>query len=359
MPFQIIRNDITKVKADAIVNTANPKPCYGSGVDSAIYKAAGEKKLLAERKKIGDIAPGTVAVTPAFKLDAKYIIHTVGPVWEDGKHGEFDVLKACYEKSLKKAYSLKCKSIAFPLIATGVYGFPKDKGLEIAMDVLREFASHHRMEIYLVIFDAKSYELSGNVFKDIQAYIDDNYVENATSEYYETSEEGRLEELREARLRRRELLEREHLVRNTPTEPDGEDAIFASEIVPSKNLVDFKIADEDKTFQEKLFEYIDKSGMTDPEFYKPIEMSRQTFAKIRKNNMYQPSRANAFRFCIRLKLDITEATDLLSRAGYTFNPSKKFDMVIKACIINKQYDINMIELILEKNGFKESFLKYE
>lgn len=344
MPFQIIRNDITKVKADAIVNTANPKPCYGRGVDSAIYKAAGEKRLLAERKKIGDIAPGTAYVTPAFELDAKYIIHTVGPVWEDGKHGEFDILKSCYERSLKKAYSLKCKSIAFPLISTGVYGFPKDKGLDIAMDVLREYASHHRMEIYLVIFDAKSYELSGKVFENIQAYIDDNYVEQAENEYYENREEWHLEELRDE---------------NTPIKPEGDDRIFACEIATSKENIDFEIADEDKTFQEKLFEYIDRAGMTDPEFYNPIEMSRQTFAKIRKNPNYQPSRENAFRFCVRLKLSIEDATDLLSRAGYTFNPCKKMDMVIKACIINKQYDFNIIELILEKNGCEQTFLDYE
>ncbi len=129
MPFQIIRNDITKVKADAIVNTANPKPVFAAGTDAAIYKAAGEKQLLAERKKIGDIMPGETAVTPAFSLDAKYIIHTVGPLWEDGAHGEFDILESCYRNCLQKAAELKCKSIAFPLIASGNYGFPKDEAL--------------------------------------------------------------------------------------------------------------------------------------------------------------------------------------------------------------------------------------
>lgn len=121
MPFQIIRNDLTKVKADAIVNTANPKPVIGSGTDSAIYKAAGEKLLIAERKKIGDIAPGQAVNTDAFELEARYVVHTVGPEWIDGEHGERDILHDCYRNSLSLAASLKCKSIAFPLIATGVY----------------------------------------------------------------------------------------------------------------------------------------------------------------------------------------------------------------------------------------------
>ena len=139
MPFQIIRNDITKVKADIIVNTANPKPTFDGGVDSAIYEAAGKEKLLAERKKIGDIAPGEAAITPAFSLNAKYIIHTVGPTWKDGKHSELEILKSCYEKSLDLALQNDCESIAFPLIATGVYGFPKDKALQVATSVIQEF----------------------------------------------------------------------------------------------------------------------------------------------------------------------------------------------------------------------------
>lgn len=129
MPFKIVRNDITKVKADVIVNTANPNPICASGTDLAIYEAAGKEKLLAERAGIGKIARGDIAVTGAYNLKAKYIIHTVGPVWTDGLHHEFEILEDCYRKSLQKALELKCESIAFPLISTGVYGFPKDKAL--------------------------------------------------------------------------------------------------------------------------------------------------------------------------------------------------------------------------------------
>lgn len=134
MPFVIVRNNIVKVKADAIVNSANPLPVYGSGTDRAVYEAAGKEKLLEERKKIGTLLPGQAAATPAFALNAKYIIHTVGPLWAGGEQGEYEDLTACYRNSLELAKSLKCKSIAFPLISTGVYGFPKDKALRIAID---------------------------------------------------------------------------------------------------------------------------------------------------------------------------------------------------------------------------------
>lgn len=184
MAFQIIRNDITKVKADAIVNTANPKPKYVSGVDYAIYTAAGTEKLLAERQKIGDIAPGQAAETPAFALPAKYIIHTVGPAWIDGKHGETDVLRECYSNSLQLAQKLGCESIAFPLIATGVEGFPKPDALQIAVKVIVEFLANADMEITLVVFDETSFVLSGGLFAGVDAFIDDNYAtERFESEY--------------------------------------------------------------------------------------------------------------------------------------------------------------------------------
>ena len=171
MPFQIIRNDITKVKVDAIVNTANPKPVIGSGTDSAIYKAAGEKLLLPERKKIGDIAPGQAVSTDAFNIDAKYVIHTVGPAWVDGEHGERDILQNCYRNSLALAASLECKSIAFPLIATGVYGFPKNEALQIALAEVNKFLLSHDMKIILVVFDRKAFELSGKLVGDISDEI--------------------------------------------------------------------------------------------------------------------------------------------------------------------------------------------
>ena len=171
MPFQIIRHDITKVHADAIVNTANPRPEYGGGTDYAVYQAAGAEALLAERKKIGRIAVGEANVTPAFRLNAKYIIHTVGPIWVDGEHREFENLASCYRKSLNLAQQLGCESIAFPLISTGTYGFPKDKALQIALDTVREFLTYSEMQVILVVFDRKAYELSAELGQDVRRFI--------------------------------------------------------------------------------------------------------------------------------------------------------------------------------------------
>ena len=213
MPFKIVRGDITHVKADVIVNTANPKPIYASGTDLAIYQAAGADELLAERKKVGYIERGDIAVTGAYALNAKYIIHTVGPVWVDGKHHEFDILESCYTKSLEKAAELGCESIAFPLISTGVYGFPKDEALQIAVSAFSRFLMEHDMQIILVVFDKKSFQLSGQIVGEIDSYIDANYVRNSHKREYpvrsrrsarfrELSEEAFYEEILQKRKER-------------------------------------------------------------------------------------------------------------------------------------------------------------
>ena len=340
MPFQIIRNDITKVKADAIVNTANPEPVYGAGSDAAVYIAAGEEKLLAEREKIGMLRVGDIAVTPAFDLDAKYIIHVVSPVWIDGKHYETETLKSCYEKAVAKAYELGCKSVAFPLLATGVYGFPKDIGLQTAMNTLQSFAMHHEILIYLVTFDKDSYELGGKVFDKIESYVDEHYVEGAEAEYYYLEEQAH--EKMEARFRRRRQMEGQRYL-NTPPG-----------FIPSDSPK--TIEEEDKTFQEKLLEYIDKSDFKkDSAFYSSIDVSRQTFSEIRKNIYYQPKKKTAFLFCINLKLNIEESEDLLARAGFAFNPSKKDEMIIKGCIASGEYDQGKIDNRLDKAGFPTLF----
>ncbi len=210
MPFQIIRNDITKVKADVIVNTANPEPIYAGGTDCAVYEAAGAEELLAERKKIGVIRRGEIAVTDAFELKARYIIHAVGPVWKNGKTGEFDVLASCYRKSLNKAFELGCRSIAFPLLATGVYGFPKDKALQIAIREISSFLLRHDMTVTLVVFDRASFELSGKVFEDVAALIDDTSVlKQRDFEYGDAFPEDERSLQRFEMRRHQELVERE------------------------------------------------------------------------------------------------------------------------------------------------------
>ena len=188
MPFQIIRNDITKVRADAIVNTANPYPTYGLGTDKAIYHAAGIEKLLAERRRIGRIAPGGAAATPAFDLPAKYIIHTVGPVWYGGIRGEYEVLSSCYRNSLNLAKKLGCESVAFPLISTGIYGFPKDRGLDTAIKEISAFLKEDDMDIILVVFDREAFGLSASLASDVRQFIGEHYVSERTEEEYTLSE---------------------------------------------------------------------------------------------------------------------------------------------------------------------------
>ena len=257
MPFQIIRNDITKVKADIIVNTANPQPMIGSGTDSAIYNAAGAEELLAERKKIGKIKSGEAAVTPAFGLSAKYIIHTVGPAWEDGKHGECDILRSCYDKSLALAAELSAESIAFPLIATGVYGFPKDEALSIALSTISKFLLSHDMKVILVVFDRKAFELSGKLVGDIDEYIDEHSVSQIRdAEYYDGYENIEY-------IRRRAAQRLEHMEQTDESDDETDDALPAPAAISEELSLDQILDDAGETFQQRLFQLIDASGMDD------------------------------------------------------------------------------------------------
>ena len=354
MPFQIIRNDITKVKADAIVNTANPKPTYAPGTDAAIYNAAGAEKLLKERKKIGDIVTGQVAVTPAFALKAKYIIHTVGPAWIDGDHGEREAVRSCYENSLAKAKELKCKSIAFPLIATGVYGFPKADALQIAVSVFSEFLSDSEMDIILVVFDEDSFVLSGKIFTGIDAYIDENYVsEKLDQEYGYSAMASMAMAGAHAEDRKRNYRRMLDAARD-----DYEDAMLSFEEIgmaedtppkaskKAKRSLDDLVSNVGETWQESLLRLIDEKGYTDAEVYNRANIDRRLFSKIRGNADYQPKKITAVAFALALKLTLDETKDLLSRAGYALSPSSKFDLIIQYFIEQEVYDTYTINLAL-------------
>lgn len=344
MPFQIIRNDITKVKADIIVNTANPQPTIGSGTDSAVYTAAGADVLLAERKKIGNIKSGEAALTPAFGLSAKYIIHTVGPAWEDGKHGECDVLRSCYEKSLALAAELSAESIAFPLIATGVYGFPKDEALSIALSVVSKFLLSHDMKVILVVFDRKAFELSGKLVGDIDEYIDEHSVSQLQdAEYYDG-----YKNIEYIRRRAAQRLERMEQVKESDYESD--EALPAPTPVSEELSLDQILDDAGETFQQRLFQLIDASGMDDVTVYKKANIDRKVFSRIRCKVDYKPKKKTAVAFAIALKLDFPTMEDLLSRAEIAFSPSNKFDLIISYCVKNDIYDIFEINAILFKYG---------
>ena len=362
MPFQIIRNDITKVRADAIVNTANPRPVVGSGTDNAIYTAAGEKALLAERKKIGDIAPGQAAATPAFGLQAKHIIHTVGPAWVDGNHAERDILRSCYANSLNLAAELSCGSIAFPLIATGVYGFPKDEALNIALAEIGRFLLTHDMVVTLVVFDRKAFELSGRLVGQIDEYIDEHGVGLVRESEYGDRRYGRERRRMESAQRRMEeelRLSKSNLAEEAPY-LEADDALdemsapvaampapFAD--VEGKSL-DEVLGGAGETFQQRLFKLIDASGMDDVTVYKKANIDRKVFSRIRCKEDYKPKKKTAVAFAIALKLDMPAMLDLLSRAEIAFSPSNKFDLIITYFVTNGIYDIFEINAALFKYG---------
>ena len=343
MAFQIVRNDITNMCVDAIVNSANPRPVVGLGTDSSIHEKAGPE-LLAARQKIGPIPLGQAAITPAFRLPARYVIHTVGPVWDGGSYGEEKLLRSCYDESLKLALEHDCKSIAFPLIATNNYGFPKDKALQIAVAAFSEFLMEHEMLIYLVVFDRTAYRLSEKLVSSIASYIDDHYVE-----VWEASTYGGEKEYRQQNIRRRRDLE---LYRESSV---CEDAVPCAPMAMPKaaSLPDF-LKQADAGFTETLLKLIDKTGKKDSQIYKKANLSKQHFSKIRNNPNYKPTKQTAIALALALELDLEATRDLIGRAGYALSNSSKFDLIIRYFI--EQGNYNVVEINIALYEFDQSLL---
>jgi len=362
MPLQIIRNDITKVKADAIVNTANPQPIIGAGSDSAIYKAAGENELLVERKKIGKIARGDIAVTPAFGLKAKYIIHTVGPAWNGGNKGEFDILRNCYIKSLDKAAELGCKSIAFPLIATGVYHFPKSEALKIAMNEISSFLMREdtEMTVKLVVFDDKAFRLSRNLFFQVESYINDEEVIKVHQKEYGITEEAfeRERERYRTELEYYESLEggnsavyRTHRVYTTGGLPeDADDSFKPKGKKLTKDTFDkslyMKDKKEDSAFRDHLMKLLVEKNLSSTSVYKNSNITKGNFSKMLTGDTKHPQKKAVLGLCIGMKLDLKEAEELLASADMAFNPYNKRDKLVIQCILQGQYNIDEINSML-------------
>lgn len=309
MPFEIIRNDITKVHADAIVNAANTSLLGGGGVDGAIHAAAGPE-LLKECRTLGGCAVGEAKITKAYNLPAKYIIHTVGPIWRGGNNNEEELLRNCYKNSLQLVKDCKLESVAFPIISAGAYGYPKDKALKIAISVIGDFLLNNDLTIYLVVYDKNVFMLSNKLLASIKEYIDDRYVEEHTysrNRYEETY------------LRETECIER-------------------SEGIKPRRLEDILI-NIDETFSEMLLRLIDEKNMKEVEVYKRANIDRRLFSKIKKDKNYKPSKATAIAFSIALKLNLDETKDLLLKAGFALSHSSKFDIIIEYFIENQNYDI--------------------
>ena len=334
MPFEILRNDITKMTVDAIVNTANPRPVIGLGTDSMIHEAAGPG-LLAARQAIGPIAVGCAAITPAFALQANYVIHTVGPVWNGGRCGEEESLRNCYDHSLKLAVEHNCRSIAFPLISTGNYGFPKDKALQIAISAFSTFLLEQEMQIYLVVFDRTSFQLSEKLFQSVASYIDEHYVETHEIAAYGAVPENR------RRIRRRRDME----VCESSAMLDACMPCAPQSVSKSMSLEDM-LRHTDAGFTETLLKLIDDSGKKDSEIYKKALLSKQHFSKIRNNPDYKPTKPTAISLALALELDLDATKDLIGRAGYALTNSSKFDLIVRFAIEHGMYNLVEINCML-------------
>ena len=310
MPFEIIRHDITKVKVDVIVNAANTALQMGGGVCGAIFRAAGAQQLQQACDQIGSCQTGDAVITPAFQLQAKHVIHAVGPVWKGGNDNEQQLLASCYRKSLQLAIENGCESIAFPLISAGIYGYPKREALMVATNEIQAFLKQYDMHIILVVFEKEAVQLSNERYNDIQAYIDDYYVaEQPVRSLIQVEEQilGAFEEVEEKLESVRSL----------------------------EHIMDYL----EETFSERLLRLIDERGLKDSEVYKRANIDRRLFSKIRSNKQYMPQKKTAIALAISLELTIDDTLDLLKTAGYTLSSSHKFDMIIKYFIEHQIYNI--------------------
>ena len=381
MPFQIVRNDITKMQVDAIVNTANPMPGYGAGIDTAVYEAAGVKELLAKRHEIGIIDRGCSVITDGYKLPARYIIHTVGTAWQGGDHGEEDIIRSCYRSVFKVALDNGIETLAIPLLASGSYGFPKGIALRIALSEIESFMADHDMELYLVVFDEKSFSLSSELYGDIDAYINDNYVEEKAKEEYLGSTTWHSDQpvgsammsqsmARDRRVgsitdafhldrkngkSRKEAVEVCHEIMadyDTLDVAENEVPILEApkaKMSKAKSLED-AVKNLDKTFMELVFSFADDRGLTDVEVQKRANLDRKAFSKLKCGTTKNPSKSTALALAIALELNLDDTKDLLSRAGLALSPCSKQDIIVQYFIEREAFDIYAINIALFEHG---------
>ena len=401
MPFKIVRNDITKMNTEAIVNTANDHVSVGTGCDSAVYKAAGVDVLLKYREEnIGFVPEGGAFITPGFNLKAKYIIHAVSPLYMGGDKGEEEKLRSCYRKSLQIAKENGIKSISFPLISTGGFGYPKEEGMRIAVDEVNAFLLSNEMDIFLVVFDTKATQLGEKIFPELEAYIDHNYVKEAREEEYgdayfgstRPSEPGydrylSIFRMTERRTRRNAEAQRREMadfsvqaapsVGAVPTavkpsfmgsvfkkeqakQSVSDEALSLDECCEEAPSFDFEEQHESKlqermkhmsdTYSEYLMYLIRERNMENAEVWKRAIVDKKIFSKIKNNINYHPNKLTALCLCVGAKLNLDESKDLLARAGYALSPCDKTDIIFSYFIENEIYDMIELDIQLEEHG---------
>jgi len=338
VPFEIVRNDITKMPVDAIVNAANRSLLGGGGVDGAIHSAAGPE-LLEECRTLGGCETGEAKITKAYRLPAKYVIHTVGPVWHGGTRGERELLSACYRHSLELAAENRCETVAFPMISAGAYGYPKDQAMAVAVEAITGFLMDHDMMVYLVVFGHESLLNSRKLFRDVQEYIDDHYVDT----HFRPSLEIRRKQL--WRVDEEAALNLDQEIGESLHDNMSYNASRPA-MAPSAAPDWKRILQTDEGFSRRLLRLIDEKGMTDAQCYKKANVDRKLFSKIHNNPDYSPKKPTVFAFAIALELSLPETKDLLKRAGFSLSRSSKLDVAMEYFIKNKIYNVFQINEIL-------------
>ena len=357
MPFEIVRNDITRMRVDAIVNAANRSLLGGGGVDGAIHAAAGPR-LLAECKTLGGCETGEAKITRGYNLPARYVIHTVGPVWHGGGRGERALLTACYRHSLELAKAYGCETVAFPLISAGVYGYPKDEAVAVATEAITAFLQDNDMTVYLVLFGRADLDAGKKLFRDVQAYIDDVYAESHVRGNVEQSRGALWHEDEDAARRFDDTLRRSAVYDAAPDEETFEEELSPGVAAPKPETAprmakpmaepdwDALLKRTDEGFSDALLRLIDEKGMTDAQCYKKANVDRKLFSKIRSNPGYRPSKPTVFAFAIALELSLSEADSLLRKAGFALSHSSKFDIILEYFLKTRNYDIYQINEVL-------------
>lgn len=362
MPLEIVRNDITNMRVDAVVNAANSGLMRGGGVCGAIFAAAGAAELERECAEIGGCATGSAVLTSGGKLPAKFIIHTVGPVWQGGQNGEEEKLRACYSNSLELAVSRGFESVAFPLISSGIYGYPKDQALNVAVSEIGSFLLEHDIDVFLVVFDRDSYRLGEARQRSIQAFIDDAYAKA-----YERDRARRVAELEIQLLRESECSAQTKAQTAPCSSPKAPPFFrpkagqrqetaetFDSAPHPAPSALERFIERAGESFTQALLRLIDERGLTDPQVYQRANLDRRLFSKIRSNPQYRPSKNTALALAVALRLNLDQTQDFLRRAGYALSPSSRFDLIVEYFIREENY--NIFEINEALFAFDESLL---
>lgn len=346
MPFEIVRNDITRMHTDAIVNAANASLRGGGGVDGAIHRAAGPE-LLAACRALGGCKAGDAKITPGFRLPCKYVIHAVGPVWLGGKHGEEALLVSCYRKSLQLAVEYGCESVAFPLISAGAYGYPRDLALKIAADTIRDFLFTHDLTVYLVVYDKGTFAISQKLYANIQAFIDDAYIgpDEERRQMRRRLQNTMVYQCSDSSAGLEEEFERPAFIEGAPRKKEAEDAppvSFIPErpaaVKPSMGLDEY-LSQLDEGFRDMLLRKIDEKHLTDAACYKKANIDRKLFNKIKNQKDYKPGKSTVLALAVALELPLGETKEMLMKAGFSLSHSSKSDLIVEYFIQEGNYDI--------------------